>query len=352
MRELLDDTMGRLLSDLVTPEGIRQAEAGVWPEELFRAIEASGFLVATAPESLGGAGASWDDVYGLVRLAGRHNLPLPLPETLLANWLLGRCGLEARNEALGIASKAELQEQDGRWRGMLSDVPWGRQVRHVLTVVGGTRPRLVLLPRADAQVVSKLNTAGEPRDDLLFSGVAAIASADLAPGLPADVLHWGGAMLRCAQMAGALEKALELSTAYATERVQFGKPISAFQAIQHQLAQMAQHTGAAVVSAETAFVESGEGLAHWHIATARICGIEAAGSVAAMAHAVHGAIGFTHEHALQQGTRRLWAWRSEYGNLSHWAQRLGAAVCRQGAATMWPAVTQGSLDALETGTYP
>ena len=67
---------------------------------------------------------------------------------------------------------------------------------------------------------------------------------------------------------------------------------------------------------------------------------------AAMAHAVHGAIGFTHEHALQQGTRRLWAWRSEFGNLGHWAQRLGRAVSQGGATSLWPAVTAGHLAAL------
>jgi len=110
-----------------------------------------------------------------------------------------------------------------------------------------------------------------------------------------------GPCWRTAQMAGALETTLDLSTRYATERVQFGKPISAFQAIQHQLAQMAQQTGSAIVSAEAAFAESGEQLAAWQIAAAKVCGAEAAGSVAAMAHAVHGAIGFTHEHALAAG---------------------------------------------------
>ena len=46
--------------------------------------------MAAAPEHLGGAGASWEDLYGDVKAAGRHNLPLPLPETMFANWLLGQ----------------------------------------------------------------------------------------------------------------------------------------------------------------------------------------------------------------------------------------------------------------------
>jgi acyl-CoA dehydrogenase len=363
MRELFESTIERLLADLITPELIRRGEAGHWPTELWAAIKESGFAVAAAPESLGGSDATWGDLYGVVKAAGRHNLPLPLPETMLANWLLGQCGLEARNEPLGIAMRSTLSLDhastsgaffDVPWvapaetgiSGVLSDVPWGRNVTHVVAVIPGERKMLVVLACSDADISTKRNTAGEPRDDLSFKNAIPVASATLPEHLSDDVLWWGGAMLRTAQMAGALETTLDLSTRYATERVQFGKPISAFQAIQHQLAQMAQQTGSAIVSAEAAFAESDGPLAAWQIAAAKVCGAEAAGAVAAMAHAVHGAIGFTHEHALQLGTRRLWAWRSEFGNLGHWAQRLGRAVAQGGAASLWPAVTSGQLVAL------
>ena len=93
MRELFESTIERLLADLVTPELIRHCEAGHWPADLWAALESSGFAVAAAPEHLGGAGASWEDLYGVVKAAGRHNLPLPLPETMFANWLLGQCGI-------------------------------------------------------------------------------------------------------------------------------------------------------------------------------------------------------------------------------------------------------------------
>ncbi|MDP3926126.1 MAG: acyl-CoA dehydrogenase family protein [Hydrogenophaga sp.] len=363
MRELFESTIERLLADLINPEMIRRCEAGHWPTELWKAIEESGFAVATAPEALGGSDATWGDMYVVVRAAGRHNLPLPLPETMLANWLLGQCGLEARNEPLGIAMRSRLSldhaatsgvfydapwvaPADTRVHGVLFDVPWGRDVNHVVAVIPGERTTLVVLARSDAEISTKRNTAGEPRDDLSFKNAVPIATATLPRHLSDDVLWWGGSLLRTAQMAGALETTLDLSTRYATERVQFGKPISAFQAIQHQLAQMAQQAGSAIVSAEAAFAESGEQLAAWQIAAAKVCGAEAAGTVAAMAHAVHGAIGFTHEHALQLGTRRLWAWRSEFGNLGHWAQRLGRAVAQGGAASLWPAVTSGQLAAL------
>ncbi len=344
MRDIFESTLERLLADLVTPALLRECETGVWPTTLWSALEESGFAVAAAPEALGGAGAGWDDLFVVVRAAGKHALPLPLPETLLANHLLARCGLEARNEALSIAPRAELTLQSGRLSGRLVDVPWGRQAVGVLAVLPGAEPSLVLLDPQQAQVTVKQNVAGEPRDDLVFDAATPLASAPLPTGLSPECLWLGGAMLRSAQTAGALDAALAQSVQYATERVQFGKPIAAFQAIQHQLAVMAEQTGCAGVAAEAAFALSTNGFSPFAIATAKVISAEAAGVVAGMAHAVHGAIGFTHEHALQHLTRRLWSWRSECGNLGHWSQRLGQAVCAGGAAALWPAVTSGQLE--------
>jgi acyl-CoA dehydrogenase len=202
----------------------------------------------------------------------------------------------------------------------------------------------VLLDPQQAGITPKTNVAGEARDDLAFNGVVPLAAAPLRPGLSADQLWLGAALLRSAQTAGALEAALSLSVQYATERVQFGKPIAAFQAIQHQLAVMAEQGGCVAAAAEAAFVESDIAFMPFPIACAKICAAEAAGIVAGMAHGVHGAIGFTHEHALQHLTRRLWSWRSEFGNLGHWSQRLGRSVCAAGAAALWPAVTAGALE--------
>lgn len=344
MRELFESTVERLLTDQVTPELLRRCETGFWPAKVWAALEESGFAVAAAPEALGGAGASWDDLFVIVRSAGRHALPLPLPEAMLANALLARCGLQARNEALSVAPYADLLLEGSRVRGTLRDVPWGRHAAGVVAIAGGDAPALVLLDPQQAGLTPKLNVAGETRDDLAFNGVVPLAAAALPPDLSTDQLWLGGALLRCAQSAGALEAALGLSVQYATERVQFGKPIAAFQAIQHQLAVMAEQASCVAVAAEAAFAESNGTFAPFPIACAKICAAEAAGIVAGMAHGVHGAIGFTHEHSLQHLTRRLWSWRSEFGNLGHWSQRLGRAVCAQGAAALWPAVTAGALE--------
>ncbi|NJN51833.1 MAG: hypothetical protein HC809_08730 [Gammaproteobacteria bacterium] len=62
---------------------------------------------------------------------------------------------------------------------------------------------------------------------------------------------------------------------------------------------------------------------------------EAAGIVAEIAHQVHGAMGYTHEHRLHHFTRRLLAWRDEYGRETYWQARLGHEVARLGADCTW-----------------
>jgi acyl-CoA dehydrogenase len=78
------------------------------------------------------------------------------------------------------------------------------------------------------------------------------------------------------------------------------------------------------------------------IAIAKVRGGEAAGAGAAIAHQVHGAMGFTYEHSLHHSTRRLWSWREEFGNEAAWATRLGRMVAARGADELWPFITAGS----------
>ena len=79
------------------------------------------------------------------------------------------------------------------------------------------------------------------------------------------------------------------------------------------------------------------------IAAAEAVASEAAGEAATIAHAVMGATGFTHEHAMQLLTQRLWSWRSEFGNQSFWAQRIGAAACDRASTELWPGLVAGTL---------
>jgi acyl-CoA dehydrogenase len=138
-------------------------------------------------------------------------------------------------------------------------------------------------------------------------------------------------------MAGAARRALELSIAYAREREQFGRTLSKFQAVQQHLAALTGEVLLSAVAAEAAAstLDSG-GDAELAISAAKAATGHAAGQICALAHQVHGAIGFTDEHSLRHSTTRLWAWRDECGNDDEWAARLGVRALGAGTDGLWP----------------
>ena len=349
MREIFEATIERLFADLATPAYVMGCEGGEWPAELWAALDESGFTLAGVTETLGGAEASWADMYVLVRAAGRFSVPAPLGEALLANWLLSKAGLKGRAGSLSMAANANLLFDGHLVNGTAYSVPWGRNVEALVTIANSTTgvPHVVLLSRSAARELTlSLNVAGEPRDDLVFTCAQVLAQAPLPEGLDANVLELGGAMLRAAQIAGAMHALLDMTANYAGERKQFGKAIGSFQAIQQQLAVFAEQAAAAGIAAEAAFAESRSGLAAMTIAAAKVSTAEAASVGAGFAHSVHGAIGFTEEYPLHLLTRRLWAWRSEFGSASLWSQRLGVLVCQGGSEGYWPLLTHHGQQSL------
>ena len=145
-----------------------------------------------------------------------------------------------------------------------------------------------------------------------------------------------GAFARTAQIAGALDAALALSVGYVNERVQFGRPLGKFQAVQQSLASFACEAAAANCAAMGAAQALDRGDGRFEVAAAKLRANRAAGVGTRVAHQVHGAIGFTQDYALHPLTTRLWHWRSEFGNDAYWARRLGEKVATRGAAAFWP----------------
>ncbi len=334
MRTLLQETIERLLADAVTPDLLRAAETGVWPADLWAEIEALGLPFAAVPEDLGGTGASWSDIFVVVRACGAAAAPVPLPEAIFANSLLSSAGLAPPENGVIVFAT-------GSSDAPLADVPWGRHA-HWLVLHDAKAGRIALHSLADAGIVTDASVAGEPRDIVTLALGSLVAEAATSASTDAVVL--GGAMLRSAQMAGALGRLTEVNADYANERVQFGRPIGKFQAVQQQLAVLATQAAAAVAAAEAAFLMADPAPDLLTTASAKAVSGEAAGKGAAIAHAVFGAIGFTHEHSLHFLTRRLWAWRAEYGSDAFWAERLGQSIAAAGDDGLWPLVT-GAFEA-------
>ena len=143
-------------------------------------------------------------------------------------------------------------------------------------------------------------------------------------------------------MAGALEHILDQSVQWSLDRVQFGRPIAKFQAVQHNLATLAGEVaaaGAAADAAAEAIAGHGDRTAA-EVAIAKLRVGEAAGAGAAIAHQVHGAMGFTYEHRCTRDAPAV-GWREEFGNETHMGVQLGHMVAAQGADALWPFVTRG-----------
>jgi len=340
LRDILTSTATRLLGTEVTKESLQEAEAGTWPAALWDALETNGLACPLVPEAQGGAGGSWEDAHVLLHAAGRHAAPVPLAETILASALLAGAGVDIPDGPLTVApvrAGEALTLSGARLDGTVTGVPWGRAATRVaVTARLDGRPHLALVDPARARCTPDRNLALEPRDTLAFDGTLVDAAVPLDDG---DVAWRLGALVRAVQMAGALEALLEQSVRYANERVQFGRPIGKFQAVQQELAVLAEHVAAAGIAAEVACRAAGRGDAAFEIAVAKVRAGDAARVGAGIAHQVHGAIGFTYEHALHFSTRRLWAWRAEFGGETHWAAVLGRAALARGADALWPDVT-------------
>jgi alkylation response protein AidB-like acyl-CoA dehydrogenase len=305
-RDLIVETAERIFADHCDKALLDAAERGEFPDALFRLVRENGLHELALADS----GLTLTDAFAVFKVAGRHALPLPLPELALGNrWL----GVSDGFVSIGPATA------DGA-----RDVPWGRRAESVLAVdAAGAR----LL--ADVSCEARSNLAGEARDQM------AGAAGDVLPDSNDALLLL--TLARTMQMAGGLEKVLELSLAYAGEREQFGRPIAKFQAVQHNLAVMAAESAAAIRAADAAAEALGADPARLRleVAAAKSRVGEAVGVVVELAHQVHGAMGYTHEHQLHHFTRRLWAWRDEYGSDGCWQAVLGRELAARGADGLW-----------------
>lgn len=303
MDALIAETADRIFRDHCDKATLDAAEAGEFPAALWQAFQDAGLHQTGSAES----GADLEDLFGVVKLAGYHAAPLPIAETLLANWSLDGDGDGLMSIAVnGVA-------------------PWGRCATLVVHAAdGGAQTKF--------KVEQGHNLAGEPRDRI-------VGRHPVGTWVDEQGLHAMLALSRAALMAGAMTRILELALGYARERRQFGRPIARFQAVQHGLAVLASETAAAQRATDGAIECATEPNLLFQIAAAKARVGEAAGVVAEIAHQVHGAMGFTHEHTLHHFTRRLWAWRDECGTESEWQSWLGKRIGGQGADALWGALT-------------
>jgi len=341
--QLLSDTVEKLFSDHVTKNCIEEAEKGIWPDTLWNEVVDNGLNLILVPEDLGGVGGTWMNAGILFKASGRHQAPIPLAENIVAAFILSLGNIPSPEGALLTLLEGAFVFENGLVSGTSPRVPFSSNSSHGVLLFEDSNNLKVGLVELDKENIEENNNiALESRGNITLNNIKPLKS-NIIESDP-DLIHKIGALMRSNQMAGALESILEQSVRYANERIQFGRPIGKFQAIQQDLAVLSTHVAASSVAADYASFCMDKGDPDFAIAVAKSRIDDAISIGAGIAHQVHGAIGFTYEHGLHFATRRLWSWRSEFGTGSEWSKIIGQKAISNGAEKFWPSITTGNLD--------
>jgi alkylation response protein AidB-like acyl-CoA dehydrogenase len=337
-QQLLQDSVRRFVDKRYGFEAraalLKKGEGG--SAEHWRLFADNGWLTAALPEEYGGLGGSLIDTALIAHEFGRGLVIEPwLGCAVLAAQTLVAGGTAAQKDrllpVLGDGTRRiALAYSEAGSRGMPLPVsvraePWAQSfVLHgrktlvlganqadefiVSAVVPGTAGITLLLVDAKAAGLGRVELPlhdGSRAAELVFDGVLVPANAVLGePGIGLPALQAGLAhaiVALCAELVGAMDKALEISADYMKTRQQFGVPIGSFQALQHRIADMAAETELArsMLHAVLTSVANDDGPAlHRTVGAAKALVGRAAKTVCAQAIQLHGGIGMTEECAI------------------------------------------------------
>ncbi|HZC41457.1 MAG TPA: acyl-CoA dehydrogenase [Streptosporangiaceae bacterium] len=285
---------------------------------LWRTLAGLGVTGLAVAERWGGAGASLADAAVACEELGRHALPGPVPESVAA--------VPALLAALADDGPANERgdELAGRWlpglaagdlMATLALPPW------LPYAADAGAADVVLLAEED---VLWLARPGEPRRSVdpartvsPVTGREKLAGGPAVTAATARALD-AGALACAAQLLGAGRALLAASVRHAGQRVQFGRPVGAFQAVQHQLAGVAIGLEFArpLLGAAAATLAAGGSCAARDVSAAKVACTDAACRAARVALQVHGAIGYTQEHDLHLWLTKVRALTGAWGSQS------------------------------------
>ena len=354
-QQMLRDTVRGMLAAHAPVEVVRKMEddAVGYPVDLWRKLAELGLLGLTMPERYGGAELTTLDAAILYEEMGRALAPSPhFVSAVMSAGVLAAAGSEAqRDEWLprivsgdAILTPAWLEPQGGygpagvrleaaddgrqyRLRGTKRHVAFARAATR-LVVLARTGPGardvdLLLVDPADPRVdlVQQYTVASDTQylvtfDDVPVAKSERIGAAGSGWATWDRVMH-DGIILLAAQAIGGAERALEMTVDYAKTRKQFDKPLGAFQAIAHYLADaVTQVDGGKTLVYEAAWARSTGRPVDRLAPMAKLFACQTFRDVTAMAEQVHGGLGFTVEFDIQ-----LYFRRAKQLQLSWWDSR-------------------------------
>ena len=341
---------------------MEEDERGYTPES-WRKIAENGWLGLIFPEEYGGAGLDFLDLCVLLEETGRAMLPGPFFSTVVLGGMtildagsddqkrrylpgivegqviatLALTEPSVRWDAAGVRTTAEPDGDGFVINGTKLFVP-NAHVSDYLVVVARTGDSdedvsLFILPANTPGMSQTLlkTIASDRQSEVTFEGAHVPRSAllgELNGGWPtiARVIQWG-AVGKCAEMVGNGQKVLDMTVDFVKQRIQFGRPIGSFQAIQHHCANMATDVeGSRYITSQAAWRLSDGLPADSEVAMAKAWVSDAVRRVCATGHQCHGAIGFTKEHSMQLYSRRAKAAELAFGDSREHLEGVAEAI--------------------------
>jgi alkylation response protein AidB-like acyl-CoA dehydrogenase len=354
-QQMLRNTVRGLCAQHSPIEIVRKMEDDPigFPAPFWKQLGELGVIGLTVPEAYGGGGQSALEAMIVYEELGRALVPSPhFVSAILSAGVIARAGTEAQKRewlpkiASGeaIVTPAWLEPRGGYGpkgvqltaSGSGDAVKLQGTKRHVLFAQAATRllvlartgtgptdvDLLLVDPAAPGVTLTQQRTmASDTQFEITFRDVPVAASERIGAARAGwaiwnDVMHEGIIML-AAQAMGGVERALEITVDYSKTRTQFDKPLGAFQALAHYMADA------------TTLVDGGQTLVHeaaWALAAgrpiaklapmAKLFACRTYRDVTAMAQQVHGGIGFTVEYDIQ-----LFFRRAKQLQLSFWDDR-------------------------------
>ena len=366
-QELIRGSASEYLSDRSQSDFVRAMatdERG-YTDEFWREIGELGWLGLVVPESHGGSGMDMSDMAVLLAEWGAALAPGPLVESAVVSasaidhfgsdaqkqeWLPGIAigetvvvpslvGVDGSTNPNAMGVRASETSNGWVISGTSRFVPYGNSADLVLmpaeTEAGVT---VFAVPIKSAEGTVNINrvkmAAGAPACDIEMNEVVVPNAAVLGEaGGGTDVVDHMmlyGASARATQMVGAGSAVTDRTIEYVKDRRQFGRPIGAFQVIQHYMADMATKVKSAKHLADRAAwalsADVDGAMASRVVSQAKWTANTLMHDIVWKAHQTHGAIGFTWEHDLHLYTRRVLSWRADYGDTDSHIEKLAQTL--------------------------
>ena len=333
-QELLKNSARDFLEKECPEEHVRAMEEddkGYSPD-LWKKMADLGWHGLMVPEEYGGSGFSYLDLCVLVEETGRALLPGPfIPNQVAAAIILAAGSEDQKKKYLPkLADGSAIftyayTEPSGRWdadgckmeaagsgeitlNGTKLFVPDANVADYIVTAaVGANGLVAAIVPRSAVEVTVLKTIAADKQAEVVYKDVKVAAADVIAISAEAgSEIRNKATNLECAYLVGLAQKDFEIAVNYAKERVQFGRPIGSFQAIQHKAADMVTDVdGMRFIMYKAAWATSeGEDSATMDTAMAKAWCSDASRRVVAHGQQIHGGIGFTKDYVIQLFFRR------------------------------------------------